>query len=269
MPPGLSERWIVLEETSVRLWVLEAKPPDPQNTLLFIHGFGGWAEQWTPQLESFSNHLRVIAPELRGHGRSDKPRSSYSLAEILEDLRAVVETLGVQSPFGLIGHSFGAAIAAQYAVQHPAQVEKLVLINPSSDYTLSPLINWVFSVPDRLFDGVLGAVNRLRKALDAPAFVLKALYWNALRPWRGEEVLPRLRVPTLVITPRRDPLFPERAVARVAELLPQGERLVLPSYSHMLMIDLPGEVNAAIARFFGIPFGGGGWDDRGVAQEDR
>jgi len=254
--PDLNEQWIVVaEEPEVRLWTVEAGPQNAERTILFVHGFGGWAAQWEPQLRCFAKDARVIALDLRGHGNSDKPRSEYSIAEILSDLEAVIRALKVKGAFTLVGHSFGAAIVAQYAAEHPHEIENLILINPSSAYALSPLISWVFSVPDWLFDGVMSIINAVRKTFAAPAFVLKSLYWNALRPWKGELILPRVRAPTLVITPRRDPVFFEREVARVAELLPHSERLTIPSYSHMLMVDAPREVNEAIARFLRSPCG--------------
>lgn len=236
----------------VRVWAVEAGPQDPQRTILFVHGFGGWASQWASQLRCFATHARVIALDLRGHGSSDKPHSGYSMAEIVSDLQAVIEALDVEGALVLVGHSFGAAIVAQYAAEHPHEIERLILINPSSTYALSPLISWVFSVPDWLFDGVMSVINAVRKTFAAPAFVLKSLYWNALRPWKGDRIFPRVRTPTLVITPRRDPVFFDRDVARVAELLPHSERLIIPSYTHMLMVDAPMEVNKAIARFLGF-----------------
>ena len=69
-------------ENSVRLSVIDVQPERPARTLVFIHGFGGWATQWRKQLRFFSDTNRCIAPDLRGHGLSDKPDSSYSMDEL-------------------------------------------------------------------------------------------------------------------------------------------------------------------------------------------
>ena len=62
----------------VRLSVIDISPDHPQRTFVFIHGFGGQAEQWQYQLQAFSIENRVIALDLRGHGLSDKPRRPSS-----------------------------------------------------------------------------------------------------------------------------------------------------------------------------------------------
>jgi pimeloyl-ACP methyl ester carboxylesterase len=59
----------------VHLSVIDVHPEHPRRTLVFIHGFGGQARQWKHQVEAFGLHHRVIAPDLRGHGLSDKPGS--------------------------------------------------------------------------------------------------------------------------------------------------------------------------------------------------
>ena len=64
----------------VRLSAIDISPDRPQRTIVFIHGFGGYAGQWVYQLQKFSLANRVIALDLRGHGLSDKPTSGYDMA---------------------------------------------------------------------------------------------------------------------------------------------------------------------------------------------
>lgn len=243
---------IVSEEPRVALSALEAGPADAPTAIVFVHGFGGWKEQWLPQMRCLSVQARTIALDLRGHGESSKPRSEYGVEELLKDLEAAIETLQVRKPFVLVGHSFGAALAASYAAEHPDEIEKLVLISPSSDYTMGWLYRWGFYVPDAVFDAAMGLINGLRPTFLAPAYVLKALYFNGLRVWNAEEVLPRVQAPTLVIRPRWDPLFSPRDVRRVGELLPNAKEVVLPGASHMLMRARPEAVNEALGEFLGL-----------------
>ncbi len=244
---------VVSEEPRVVLSALEAGPEEAPVTILFVHGFGGWKEQWLPQMRCLSAGARTIALDLRGHGESSKPRSAYGVEELVRDLEAAVEALRVKRPFVLVGHSFGAALVASYAAEHPDQIEGLVLISPSSDYRMSWIYRWGFYVPDAIFDAVMGLLNRIRPTFLAPAYVLKALYFQGLSAWDAEEVLPRVKAPTRVIRPRWDPLFSSREVRRVVELLPDAEEIVIASASHMLMRARPDRVNEALAEFLGLP----------------
>jgi len=243
---------VVSQEPQVVLAVLEAGSSQPAQTIVFIHGFGGWKEQWLPQMRCFSTQVRTIALDLRGHGESSKPRSDYSVEELVGDLEAAIEALKVRKPFVLVGHSFGAALVASYAAEHPNEIEKLVLISPSSDYTLSWLYRWGLYLPDAIFDAVMGLINSIRPTFLAPAYVLKALYFHGMATWDAEEVLPRVQAPTLVIRPRWDPLFSPRDVRRVVELLPEAEEVVVPSLMHLLMAARPKEVNEALQEFLEI-----------------
>ena len=64
----------VSTEPQVHLSVIDIAPEHYQQTIVFIHGFGGEAKQWVYQLDQFSDNNRVIAIDLRGHGRSAKPK---------------------------------------------------------------------------------------------------------------------------------------------------------------------------------------------------
>jgi len=62
----------------IQLSVIDAGRSPAERTLLFIHGFGGFAMQWEHQLVTFADKNRVVAPDLRGHGLSDRPPKGYA-----------------------------------------------------------------------------------------------------------------------------------------------------------------------------------------------
>src|SRR5436305_1502402 len=86
-----------------RISVFDLQPEGARQTLVFVHGFGGAATQWLYQLRFFGQTMRVIAPELRGHGLSgDSARLPYTMNGLVDDLEKVLDTLEVQEPFFLI-----------------------------------------------------------------------------------------------------------------------------------------------------------------------
>src|SRR5579859_7719510 len=109
-----------------RISVIDIEPEGATHTLVFIHGYGGNAAQWLYQLRFFGQRLRVVAPDLRGHGLSDDPHDlPYTLDGLVDDLEQVLISLAVQHPFSLIAHSFGGVVAAEYTLRHPDRVAGL------------------------------------------------------------------------------------------------------------------------------------------------
>ncbi len=239
---------VVSQDPPVRLSVIDAGRSPAERTLLFIHGFGGYAMQWEQQLIEFADKSRVIALDLRGHGLSDRPASAYTTDELLGDIGRVVEALRLPRRFVILGHSFGGALAASYAVKHPDRVERLVLVSTSVDFELTPLIKFAFQLPTALAEPIRAMFP---KALAAPAFVLKAMYHHALTKWKGDDVLPRVQAPTLVIIGHRDIVFKQSAYDAVPDRIPGAQIAKIPASAHLVQLERPDAVNRAIARFLG------------------
>jgi pimeloyl-ACP methyl ester carboxylesterase len=97
------------------------------ESLILVHGLGANLAFWYPFVFSaLARKYRVIIYDLRGHGHSSMPASGYTLEQMVADLRALVDHLGVSRPH-VIGHSFGARVALAYAIAHPSQVGTLTV----------------------------------------------------------------------------------------------------------------------------------------------
>lgn len=239
---------VVSKSPDLRLCVIDINPGFTRGTLVFVHGFGGRASQWKYQLVEFSPEYRVIAPDLRGHHRSSKPRTRYTVIELLDDLAHIIDSLNVSKPFVMVGHSFGGALAAAYAVHYPDDLERLVLIATASQF---PLV-WPARLAFRLPVAVLRPVSRfVRRALSAPPHVLKAFYHNAMASWDGRQVFPHVKKPVLVIVGHRDRVFPQATFAEVPQLLPNAESVDVGASAHLVPLERPEAVNRAITRFLG------------------
>jgi len=102
--------------------------PDGRPTLLLLHGIADNSESWLPVMPGLAEHFRVIAPDLLGHGQSDKPRADYSAAAFANGMRDLLDVLDVDR-VTVIGHSLGGGVAAQFAYQYPDRVERLVMVS--------------------------------------------------------------------------------------------------------------------------------------------
>ena len=96
-------------------------------TLLLIHGMGDSSATWSHVLPRLAEHYDVIAPDLLGHGDSDKPRADYAVAAYACGMRDLLSVLDVER-VTVIGHSLGGGVAMQFAYQFPDRCERLVLV---------------------------------------------------------------------------------------------------------------------------------------------
>jgi pimeloyl-ACP methyl ester carboxylesterase len=97
--------------------------------VLFAHSFAGDVSHWNATLEHLKRTRHVVAFDFSGHGRSPGSVGAYSIAELAKDAAAVADAQHMGF-FVLVGHSMGAAVAAEYAGSHPQRVKALVLVDP-------------------------------------------------------------------------------------------------------------------------------------------
>jgi pimeloyl-ACP methyl ester carboxylesterase len=119
--------------------------------LLLVHGIGDSSSSWVPIMTALAARYTVIAPDLLGHGNSDKPRGDYSVGGFANGMRDLLEMLGVRRAT-VVGHSLGGGVAAQFAYQYPQRCERLVLVStggigrdvtPMLRLATAPLAEWV------------------------------------------------------------------------------------------------------------------------------
>jgi len=230
----------------VRLSAIDISPDHPQRTFVFIHGFGGKADQWQYQMQKFAVENRVIALDLRGHGLSDKPNSNYDMPKIIEDLETAFTLLKVKGKIVLVGHSFGGAIVTEYALKHPDRVERLILIATAGEFRLNPYFRFALNLPG-WFLRLIGPFTR--SWLHAPPHALKRFYKDNLSQWRGWDKFALLETPTLVIRGHRDLVFERPAFEKVTESIRGAEEADIGASGHMVMLERREAVNRSMERF--------------------
>jgi len=252
------------------------------ETLLLIHGMAGSSDTWRAVIPPLAKKYRVVAPDLLGHGRSDKPRGDYSLGAFAVWLRDLLDELGVARAT-IVGQSLGGGVAMQFVYQHPDYCQRLVLISSGG---LGPDVGWtlrLLSAPGAEFilpiiapSPVLTVGNKLRSWFgsagiqspraaemwsaytslsDAPTRQAFLRTLRSVVDYRGQAVsaLNRLHVtsqlPALAIWGDRDQIIPvEHAYA--AHAARPGSRLeVLAGVGHFPQVERPAEVADLIDDF--------------------
>jgi len=103
-------------------------------SIFCLHGFPeGW-QSWRPIMELLSN-VRIVAPDLRGYGQTEHPEDGYDVFTLTDDIRALMETLGINRPL-LVSHDWGGALGWIFAHRYSNLIRHLVVINCTHPKTL-------------------------------------------------------------------------------------------------------------------------------------
>jgi N-formylmaleamate deformylase len=123
-----------LEERNVSIGAIELhlvtgghQPGAP--TLVLLHGLYDRWEVWQPLIDQLGSDFRIIAPDLRGHARSEHPETGYALTDYASDIAGLLDALGIFRTT-IAGHSLGALVALSFAAEFPERAENLVMIDP-------------------------------------------------------------------------------------------------------------------------------------------
>jgi pimeloyl-ACP methyl ester carboxylesterase len=140
------------------------------ETILLIHGMAGSSRTWRAVMPTLAQHYQVLAPDLVGHGSSEKPPGDYSLGAFASGLRDLMDVLDVDRAT-VVGQSLGGGVAMQFAYQFPERCTRLVLVSSGG---LGREVSWMLralSLPG----------SELVLPVVAPAFVRER--GNAISVW--------------------------------------------------------------------------------------
>ena len=191
--------------------------------VVLIHGLGSSAADWAFQVPALETRYRVIVPDLPGCGHSLPRPHGYGIDALARALWALLDGLGVEAP-NLVGFSLGGAVALQMALQRPAAVPRLVLINSLASYRTDHWIKWLEARATAALVRVLGLprAGRLVAARLFPSPAQQAMRQRcasvlgsaspttylgmafALERWSVADSLDRLTCRTLLIAAQRD-----------------------------------------------------------------
>jgi pimeloyl-ACP methyl ester carboxylesterase len=250
-PDAEPESMMVTGSDGTRLHYLDW--PGPPPPVVLIHGISQTGWSWAPMARRLASHARVLAVDLRGHGHTDAARKGYDLESLAWDVLTVMAAVGSGSevdgpPAVVVGHGFGAMVAATMAVVQPGSIDGLALVDGgweeiaeatrlSQTEFLANLVEppevlssmQTFLADRREFDPGTWDADQERAAraqveqkhaghvgLVSRPGALRGVV-NAMYAYQPLEVMPRVRCPTLVISAESgaadDELVRERRLA--------------------------------------------------------
>ena len=238
----------VQRDPVVQLSVIDAGPRHASPALLFVQGAGGHALQWVNQLRHFSNRYRCIAPDLRGHGRSDTPRDGYTVDQVTDDLVAVLDALDVNDPVIVLAHSAGGLVGINFAARYPERLSHLALINTAASLPLSKWMRLGLRIPSVLMVLIAPFLQR-RGRFNAPPHIFKKFVEASVGSWQGWELLPKITTPTLAIAGQRDWYVRPSLTRRTVYEMPRARLEIIRAAGHQSPLERPAAVNRALERF--------------------
>lgn len=122
----MQEKFVVVNGNKIR-YLEEGKE---KNIIVFLHGLGGMADRWLPVFPFLSKKYKIIAPDIIGYGKSDKPQVDYTIEFFTQFVVEFLDRLSAQSIF-MIGNSLGGQIVAECAARQSQLIKKIVLVSPA------------------------------------------------------------------------------------------------------------------------------------------
>jgi pimeloyl-ACP methyl ester carboxylesterase len=237
------------------------------KTLLLVHGMGS-SLVWDKVIEPLSKHFRVIAIDLPGFGKSDKPENNYTIKYYVDFLSYFIQHKQL-TEFYLAGLSLGGWITAEYVIENPNAVEKLILISSAGLKAIAsniryPVIygivkiimkNFIFVIPRFLKKFLNGAYydknmvteeiyQKFRQYINSKG--AKNAYMSVLKNvlrvnLEFEKNLCKIKIPTLIIWGENDPTFPIEYAKRFNEKIHGSVLKIIPECGHTVTIEKPEE----------------------------
>lgn len=223
---------------------------------------------WDPQIPALASRYRVLRYDTRGHGQTDAPPGPYSLEELTEDVRALLQALGI-SQTHFIGLSMGGMIGQMLALKYPHMLRSLVLCDTMSRVPPDAKPMWderIHTAETRGMEPhVETTVGRWFTApfrQQRPDVIDKVRTMIRTTPPRGyagcchaiaglnlTDRLQEITLPTLIIVGEEDPGTPVAASQVIHERIKGSELVILKSASHLSNMEQPEAFNQAVTGF--------------------
>ena len=243
--------------------------PEAAPVVCLNHCFGADHRYWDPHMVAFQG-FRVLRYDTRGHGESDAPPGPYTLSMISSDIVGLLDALGL-GRVHFCGVSMGGMIAQTLALEHPAHLASLMLVNTTCEYTEAQRLLWRERADLALREGI-EAVHAVlmdrwftQDAADRqiPGYRYMAETFHRFKPSSFDSVieamrgldtatrLPSITVPTMVVATPDDPGAPTAVSRKMAAAIEGTVLHWLEPARHLATLEHPDQFNALARGFLG------------------
>ncbi|SFS08118.1 Pimeloyl-ACP methyl ester carboxylesterase [Granulicella pectinivorans] len=232
--------------------------------LLFLHYWGGTHRTWSAVISALSDSYRCVAYDSRGWGRSEGPTAGFAVDDLANEALGIIDKLELRN-YVLVGHSMGGKVAQLLASRRPSGLRGLILVAPAAPvprhFPEEALQQQLHAYDNR--ETVLQAISLLSAKSHAPDIVEGIVEDSlsgspaATQAWPTIGILEdissdasKIIVPTLVVAGGLDNLDSvEQHKREVLSRIPNSELVVIADSGHLIPIDEPIQLAAAIRSF--------------------
>ena len=234
----------------------------------FSHSLACNLAMWDEQVKALKGRHRVLRYDTRGHGQTTAPAGAYTLEQLADDLKGLLDGLGIGATHFVV-LSMGGMIGQVFALKHPAMVQSLALCDTTSRYPAGAAAIWeerIKTVGAKGIEPMVGptlerwftAPFRARRTdlMDRVGAMIRATpaagyigCCHALPKIDVTDRLREIRCPALVIVGEDDPGTPVEMARAIHAALPGAELAVLCQASHLSNVEQPEEFNRALGGF--------------------
>ena len=241
--------------------------------LLFIHGWGVDKRIWRQQSKFFSNHYKVVALDLPGHGLSSWQK--VSLAKMAVDLKEILDHLNIKQ-LSIVGSSFGGMLALKFFESFPSMVKCMAFVGSMPKFAKSEDFPWGLDVEairklqSQLHNTYPSIVNiffrslftkeerqsrrfkwlqKFRQTDDVPLKQALIEYLDILEAEDLRDVLPKINVPLQFINGTQDAICSIKIVMYLKQVCPQAQFDSFEQCGHFPFLSKPHEFNDVLRKF--------------------
>jgi pimeloyl-ACP methyl ester carboxylesterase len=227
-------------------------------TLVLIHGAGGSARSFLPQIRGLDRSMNILALELPGHGKTPGPGRA-SIASYADWVHETLTGFSLDT-FYMGGHSMGGAICLEMGLRYPGKIQGLILIATGATLkvstkileglkdqpsrTLTKINRWSFAKGTN--PQVIAQSVKLMEQIPIP--IILGDFQACDRFYRQIESS-AIRAPTLILSGDQDIMAPPGTSHLLRERMPFSREVVVPGAGHMVMLERYRDVNQAILDF--------------------